>query len=69
MSFVNKKIVPLLSLTTFLSPLGRHSRRTLFHTFSLESVFKDLAHDNEALGFFSAPFFRGFVSITGVYNT
>lgn len=38
-------------------PLGRRARRTLFYTFSLESVCKDLTHDNEALGF-SVPFFR-----------
>lgn len=57
MSFVHKKTVTLLSLITFLSPLGRHSRKTLFYTFSLESMSKDLTHDEEALGF-SVSFFR-----------
>lgn len=68
MSFVHKKTVTLFSLTTFLSPLGRHSRKILFYTFSLESMSKDLTHDNEALDF-SVPFFRDYASITGVYNT
>lgn len=64
MFFMHKKTVTLFSLTTFLSPLGRHSRIALFYTFSLESVSKDLSHDNEALGF-SVPFFRDYVSISG----